>query len=401
MLSILNNAKRLYQLKLNQILPKYKRYIYDDILNSTAKITGLYGARGVGKTTMLLQILQELDVKASQKLYISWDYSLFKDISLFDFVDEFSKRGGEVIVIDEIHEAKSFQEDLKSIYDFLDIKVYFSSSSAVSITNPDFARRYSMYNLSSLSFREFLELSQGIKLASYNLEDILKNHEDIVSDIFINLKDKKIFKYFDEFKDVGVYPFYFEDKSKYIDRINDVIDTILHKDLTKIFNIQVDKIDTLKKLLIAICVSKPLEITVEKLASRVGITKSTLYKYIHYLDKAELISHISHEAKRFKNIKKPDKLYLNNTNLFNALCNEAEVGTIREVYFISMLKVSHRLDYSNTGDFLVDEKYIFEVGGKNKSFKQIKDVENSFVVADDIEIGSDCKIPLWLFGFLY
>jgi predicted AAA+ superfamily ATPase len=398
---ILNNAKRLYQLKLNQTLPLYKRYIYNELLNSTAKITGVYGARGVGKTTILLQMLKKLDFEPSAKLYISWDYSIFKDIKLFDFVDEFSKRGGEVLIIDEIHEAKDFQEELKSIYDFLDVKIYFSSSSAVSITNPDFARRYSMYHLNNLSFREFLEFTQNISLEKYSLEDILTNHENIVPVIFENLKDKKIFKYFDKFKDIGIYPYYFEDKTKYIDRINDTVDTILHKDLTKIFNIQPDKIDTLKKLLVTICVSKPLEISIDKLASRVGITKTTLYNYIHYLDKAELISHISHEAKRFKNIKKADKLYLNNTNLFNALCTDVESGTIREVFLINMLKPFCSVYYSDIGDFVVDEKYIFEVGGKNKSFKQIKDVKNSFVVADDIEIGSSNKIPLYLFGFLY
>ncbi len=401
MLSILNNAKRLYLLKQNQTMPIYKRYPYNDLVKSPAKITGVYGARGVGKTTLMLQMLNTLDMDISKKIYISWDYSIFKDISLFDFVDEFSKRGGEVIVIDEIHEAKDFQEELKSIYDFLDVKVYFSSSSAVSITNPDFTRRYSMYHLPNLSFKEFLELSQDITLSSYNMEDILSNHENIVAEIFSKLKDKKIFKYFDEFKDYGIYPYYFEDKSRYIDRINDTINTILHKDLSKLFNIQADKIDTLKKLLIAICVSKPLEISVEKLATKVGITKSTLYKYIHYLDKAELISHISHEAKRFKNIKKPDKLYLNNTNLFNALCSEVEIGTLREVYFVNMSKALHRIDYSDSGDFLVDEKYTFEIGGKNKSFQQIKDIPNSYVVADDIEIGFNNKIPLWLFGFLY
>ena len=215
------------------------------------------------------------------------------------------------------------------------------------------------------------------------------------------LKDKKILKYFDAFKDYGVYPFYFEDKTKYVDRINLIIDTVLHKDLTKIFNIQVDKIDTLKKLLVAICVSKPYEVSVKNLSREVGITKSTLYKYIHYLDKAELISYVSHEAKRFKNIRKPDKLYLHNTNLFNALCQEKESGTLREVFFVNMLKPFYTINYSDLGDFLVGEKYLFEIGGAKKSFRQIKDIKNSFVVADDLEIGFDNKIPLWLFGFLY
>jgi len=401
MQNILNNAKRLSLLKQNQIIPKYKRYLYQEIFDSSSKIIGVYGSRGVGKTTMLLQILQELKLEASKKLYISCDHPIFKGVSLFDFVDEFVKRGGELIVIDEIHEADDFQSQLKSIYDFLEVKILFSGSSAIEITNPDFARRYSMYRMPIFSFREYLEITQGVSLMDYSLEKLVKNHEAIVYDIMENLVDKKILKLYDEFIDVGAYPFYFEDKSKYIDRINETINTVLHKDLGRLFNIQPDKIDTLKKLLLTVCVSEPLELSIDKLATTVGITKVTLYKYIDYLGKAELINHISHEAKRFKSIRKSDKLYLANSNLFSALCMNSKIGTIRETYFVSMLQSGHSIHYVDRGDFLVNEKFTFEVGGKNKSFKQIKEIPNSYLALDDIEIGTDGKIPLWLFGFLY
>ena len=176
---------------------------------------------------------------------------------------------------------------------------------------------------------------------------------------------------------------------------------MLHKDLGRIFNIQAQKIDTLKKLLLSICVSKPLELSIDKLASVAGISKMTLYKYIEYLSKAELIHHISHEAKRFKSMRKPDKLYLANTNLFTALCMNSETGTIRETFFVSMMYYQHALHYVEKGDLLIDEKFTVEIGGKNKSFKQIKEVPDSFLALDDIEVGIDKKIPLWLFGFLY
>ena len=397
----LKNAKRLSVFKQNQTLPKYKRFIYHDIFNSTSKIIGIYGSRGIGKTTLMLQILKNIKLHSSKKLYISCDHPMMKGVSLFDFVDEFVKRGGELIVIDEIHEADDFQSHLKSIYDFLEVKVIFSGSSAIEITNADFARRYSMYRMPIFSFREYLELTQKIKLKSYKLEDIIENHEIIVYDIMEKLVDKKILKLYDEFISVGVYPFYFEDKSKYLDRINETIDTVLYKDLGRLFSIQADKIDILKKLLLTICVSKPLELSIEKLATTVGITKITLYKYIKYLGKAELIHHISHEAKRFKAIRKPDKLYLGNTNLFSALCSNQEIGTIRESFFVSMLLSFYRLDYIEKGDFLIDEKFTVEIGGGNKGFNQIKDIPNSFLALDDIEIGFDRKIPLWLFGFLY
>ena len=401
MLQILENAKRLYNLKVNQPLPTYKRYIFNDVFNSPAKLTAIYGSRGVGKTTTLLQLLKQSKLPSSQKLYISCDHSSLQGISLFDFVDEFSKRGGELICIDEVHEAKDFEQELKSIYDFLDIKVYFTGSSAIALSSADFARRYSMYHLNFLSFKEYLELIFDIKLNSYTLEDILTNHENIVHTILEKLPNKKIIKHYDDFIKGGIYPFYFEDKSKYIDRINETINKILHIDLSKIYSIQPDKIDTLKKLLSVICVSKPLEFSMDNLAKTVGITKATLYKYIEYLHKAKLITHITHEAKRFENIRKSDKLYLSNTNLFEALCLNKELGTIRETFFVSMVSNKYKIHYASKGDFLLDEKYTIEVGGKNKDFKQINNIPNSFVVSDDIEIGFGNKVPLWLFGFLY
>ncbi len=400
MLDVLESAKRLSLLKLRQTIPEYRRGLFGDIVGATARITGIYGSRGVGKTTLLVQLLKASAVDADKKLYISCDHPIFKGVSLFDFVDEFSKRGGELIAIDEIHESVDFESQLKSIYDFLDIKVLFSGSSAVRITSPDFARRFSMHHLPILSFREYLEIAEGLKLESFTLEEILSHHENITHGILASLGNKKILALYDGFVREGCYPFYFEDKTKYIDRIGETINTILHTDLGRIFSVAPDKIDTLKKLLLTICVSKPLELSIDRLASTVGITKTTLYKYIDYLGRAELVRHISHEAKRFAAMRRPDKLYLANTNLFSALCMESEKGTIRETWFASMVGSSHALHYPERGDFLVDEKWLFEIGGKTKGFTQIRDAADAFVVADDTEIGTGRKIPLWLFGFL-
>jgi predicted AAA+ superfamily ATPase len=326
---------------------------------------------------------------------------MFYDVSLFDFCDEFSKYGGKVIVIDEIQKAKDFEQNLKLVYDFLDLKVYFSGSSAIKLTNASFARRYSSDRLGIFSIREYLENGLEIKLKSYTLEDLLQNHIDIAYEIFDILSNEKILKHYSQFLDVGAYPYYFEDKNKYIDKLNENINTILYEDLTQTTDIDSSKIIVLKKLLYTICVSNPLEISLVGLSKTIGITKPTLYKYIDYLSRAELLHHILHEAKRFKNVKKPDKLYLNNTNLFNALCLDKNKGTLRESFFVSMLYNNHKLNYSDKGDFLVDETYTFEIGGAKKSFNQIKNIKNSFVVADDIEVGFGSKIPLWLFGFLY
>jgi predicted AAA+ superfamily ATPase len=401
MQEVLQKAFRLSHFKLSQGLPDYRRYLYDDVAASPAQITGVYGARGVGKTTLLLQILKAFSYKPDEKLYITCDQPMFYDVDLFDFCDTFAKYGGKIIVIDEIHKAKDFEQNLKLVYDFLDLKVYFSGSSAIKLTNASFARRYSRYRLGIFSFREYLENILDVRLERCTLDELLANHVEIADTILQALPGEKILKHYRDFLDTGAYPFYFEDPGRYLDRLNENINTILYEDLTQTTDIDAGKIITLKKLLYTVCVSNPMEISLTSLSKTVGITKPTLYKYIEYLSRAELLHHIMHEAKRFKNIKKPDKLYLNNTNLFNALCLDKNRGTLRETFFVSMLYLHHAIHYSDIGDFLVDEKYVFEIGGKNKGFGQIKDEPNGFVAADDIEVGFGNKIPLWLFGFLY
>lgn len=287
------------------------------------------------------------------------------------------------------------------IYDFLEVKVLFSGSSAIKLTNPSFTRRYGMYHLPILSFKEFLELKLNKNFDSYKLEHVLKDHVDIANDIIKKLDNEKVLKLFEQYLKIGAYPFYFENKDSYTQMVLDTINTILHTDLGSIHNISGDKINTLKKLLTSICVSNPLELSIESLAQKVGTSKVTLYKYIELLHKAELLRHVVYEGKRFKSMQKPDKLYLSNTTLLSSLCLEPQIGTLRENFFASQVSVNSSIYYVDKGDFLVDEKYTFEIGGKNKSFEQIKDVKNSYVVADSIEVGFKNKLPLWLFGFIY
>ena len=397
----LNSLKRLSYIKLNKKLPTYRRFLFDDVLNVQDRIVGIYGSRGVGKTTLMLQVAKELQLSYDELIYISCDHPLLQDVSLFDLVDYFYSLGGKCVIIDEIHEAKDFEQQLKSIYDFFDIKIIFSGSSAIKLTNPSFARRYSMKRLPVLSFREFLELKLSYSFKSYSIEEIFKHHENLSYEILDTLQDEKVLKYFKEYIVQGAYPFYFESSKPYFQKIIDSINTILHTDIALLYNVPPDKIAILKKLLTTICVSKPLELSIEKLSKTVGVSRATLYKYIEYLHRAELLRHIIYEAKRFKSIQKPDKLYLSNTNLCNALCIESDSGTKREIFFANQVSQNYSIYYVDRGDFLINEHYTVEIGGRNKGFNQIKDIPNSFVVADDLEIGFKNKIPLWLFGFLY
>ena len=396
---LFNDIFNLSITKLNKSVSKYERFLLKEVLSTKSNIIGIYGSRGVGKTTMLLQIAKKLNYKSDEILYVSCDYPIMSGVSLFELVEYFYKYGGKCILIDEIHEAKNFQKELKLIYDLFDIKVYFSGSSAIKISDASFARRYAMKKLPILSFREFIELKVDVKLDSFSLDELLNNHLEIANNI-INSLDVKILKLLKEYLKFGAYPFYFEDEENFFNKLNDSVNTIFYHDIALNFNVPASKIVALKKLLINICASKPFELSIEKLAQLTGISKVTLYKYIEYLDKAELLSHIMYDEKRFKNLQKPDKLYLANTSLFYIFCQNSDIGTIRETFFISQIRPFYNVYYVNKGDFKIDN-YVFEIGGKNKSFNQIKDIKNSYVVADDIEIGFGNKIPLWLFGFLY
>ncbi len=389
--------------KSNKILKlqnySYKRYFYSSI-NFNDKMVGILGSRGVGKTTVIIQYLNSLEIPKSKKLYFSADSIITSSLSLYEIADEFCKSGGKVLAIDEIHKYKDFEKELKEIYDFLDLKVIFSGSSALQLEHKkaDLSRRAVLYRVQGLSFREFLELKLGMKLQSYTLEEILENHVDIVDDIISVLKP---FEYFKEYLQYGYFPYYFENKETYSIKLEETVNTVIESDLPIVFSIGAQNIQKLKQLVNLICTSKPYELNISSLSKKIGINRNTLYQYIYYLTMGNIFMALKGKAKGDTVFSKPQKLYLNNPNLSFTYCQSNETGTIREQFFLNMLSQKHTLLYPKKGDFLVDEKYTFEVGGKNKGFEQIKDLPNAFVVADDIEIGFKNKIPLWLFGFLY
>jgi uncharacterized protein len=377
----------------------YKRYFLNTI-DFNDKMIGILGARGVGKTTSILQYLNDINLPMEKKLYFSADSIALSDVRLYDIADSFSKNGGKLLAIDEIHKYANFENDLKEIYDFLDIKVIFSGSSAIQLEHKkaDLSRRAVLYRVAGLSFREFLELKLGIAFESFTLDEILRNHIEIASHITERIKP---FEFFNEYLQNGYYPYYFENPNTYGLKLEETINTVIESDLPIIFNIEPQNIQKLKQLVGMICVSKPYELNITALATKIGINRTTLYQYIDYLSLGNIFYSLRSRAKNDTVFSKPSKLYLNNSNLSQYYCETQEIGTLREQFFASQLRVNHTLHYPAKGDFLIDDKVTVEIGGKNKSFEQIKNIPNSFVVADDIEIGFGNKIPLWIFGFLY
>ena len=396
MLDILRNT---FLKQLSNTSLKFKRYMHQS-LDMDDKLVGILGSRGVGKTTFILQYLKELDIAFEKKLYFSVDHFYALNYSLYEIAEEFSKYGGEVLAIDEIHKYPNFALELKSIYDTFDLKVIFSGSSAIALENAkvDLSRRAVLHRIQGLSFREFLEFETDMKFDKFTLDDILSNHVELACGINEKIKP---FEYFSKYLQHGYYPFYKQNINLYPQKLNEVLNIVLESDLPMIFKIDPTNITKLKKLLAMLCQSKPYELNISKLSQKIELNRATLYNYLSYLEAGTLVKMVKLKSKGDNIFTKPEKLYLNNTNLSYSYCSSNDVGTNREIFFTNQLSQNHTLNYSKIGDFLVDDKYIMEIGGKDKSFKQIKDIKDSFVVADDIEVGIGNKIPLFLFGFLY
>ncbi len=377
---------------------KYRRYLFQKI-DFNDKMIAIFGARGVGKTTLLLQYLQDLLSQNKKALYISLDYPFLAGSDLLELAEEITDKGYEYLLLDEVHRFKDFSIYLKSIYDIYNIKILFTGSSATSILNAksDLSRRVTLYNLKGFSFREFLEYKNKTTLKAYNLEEILKNHIDIAK----NIKIKNILQEFKEYLEVGYYPFYFDKSSSFYQNLTNTINLTIDIDLPSLGLIEQKYSYKLKKLLEVICESEPFEVNYTKIAQMAEISRVKLYDYISYLADAELILLINQAVKGLKKINRPAKIYLNNPNLIYAYCQNQKIGTIRESFFANQVLTNYDIKIPTAGDFLVDNKYTFEIGGKNKDFTQIKDIPNSFIAMDNIEIGFKNKIPLWLFGFLY
>lgn len=397
-MSILESLKEYSVLFQSKKAPAYERDLLHAI-NLKNKLVGIVGAKGVGKTTLLLQFMKKCDYEVSEKLYISVDHPLMSATSILDIAKEFSALGGKLLILDEIHNQADFANDLKTIWDFLDINVIFSGSSALHLDNADLSRRALKYILPTLSFREFLEIETSKKFGKLTLQELLTSHTTVSTDLLLQIKP---LKYFTSYMEYGFYPFYLEDRETFIIKLSEAINKTIDVDLLKIYNIDPKKLRNVKKILTMLCMSVPYKPNITSLSAATEVDPKTLYTYLDALQSGRLIRMIAARSRGESIIKKPEKIYLDNPNMFNALCQTSDIGTLRESFFSSLLQnAKYTVTAVKKGDFAVDEKYIFEIGGKNKSFNQIKDIDNSFIAADDIEVGFGNKIPLYLFGFLY
>ena len=389
-----------YHRKIAKINLRFKRYLYSKI-NWSVRMIGIKGARGVGKTTMLLQHILENYVDIDQTLYASLDDLWFSSHSLMDLVDWADRHGIKRLYLDEVHRYEHWSETLKNIYDnYPDMGIIYTSSSLLIMDNAnvDLSRRQTVYTLHGLSFREFLDFENGLHLEPIRLEEILENHVSIAMKV---LKIIKVTPLFEAYLEHGYYPFYRESGEDFPLRLRETVSVVLESDLPAVENVSFETILKVRKLLAIISEKVPFEPNMSELWKQLSTNNNLGLKMLYALDKAQLLNLLTNKVKNYKYLFKPDKIFLGNTNLMHVLCPKVDKGNERETFFLSQLQVDHDVKYPQKGDFLIDGKYLFEVGGKSKAFDQIADIPYSYLAIDDTEVGHGNRIPLWMFGLLH
>lgn len=383
---------------LSQEQPAYRRFLHAAI-DFSERLIGIKGARGSGKTTLLLQYAKDCAIPPEKILYVACDHPAMVDVSLYDMAQTFYQEGGRLLLIDEVHKAKGFAIALKAIRDTFALQVIFSGSSALRIEHElaDLSRRAVVYDLPVLSLREFLEIETGLRFAARPLAEIVSRHQAIAAEVCAHLRP---IEYFQKYLRHGAYPFFQESTKSYTQKLLEVINLTIDSDLCGLYNIEPVKLDKLKKILYMLCSTPPVELNKSRLSSAVGASWPTLSKYLERMEAGSLI-HSVRAGSGMRAVNRPDRLLLNNPNLFYALCAAPNIGAIRETFFVSQLSYGHQVHYHDQGDFIVDDSLIFEIGGAGKTARQLGQQANAYIAADDIETGEGRKIPLWLFGMGY
>ena len=385
----------LYVKKLKTVSTDFVRYLYDRI-NWDSQLIVIMGARGVGKTTMVLQRILMTNAK-KESLYISADNTFFAGNTLYDIATKFSQEGGKVLYIDEVHKYQDWSKEVKMMYDFLpDLKVVITGSSILELirgTDADLSRRAIRYKLEGLSFREYLNFSFGLNIPAYSLEDILNGKVELPEEV------KYPLAHFKKYLTKGYFPFFKQDD--YYQRLENVINQTMEVDIPAYARMNVSTARKLKQLLYVISRSVPFKPNFTEIGRAISSDRGTVADHMVYMEKSSLIRQLNFAPDGMDLVQKVDKIYLGNTCFIYALADEnPEIGNIRETFFYCAMCVNHKVTSSPAADFLV-KGHTFEVGGKSKKQKQIKNVNDAFVVKDDIENAYMNIIPLWTFGFNY
>lgn len=385
---------------LRNVKNAFRRHLHGRI-NWNQRMIAIKGPRGAGKTTLMLQYLKYDLGMPETALYITADHTWFYNHTLLETANDWYKHGGKLLIIDEVHKYKTWSVELKNIYDGLpELKIVFSASSALDIYRgeADLSRRVISYTLPGLSFREYLQFSYNLNFDSITFDDIYTNHLNISRTIGNRLRPLPAFRRYTE---VGYLPIFLEGEDSYLLKLNQIINTIVDTDLAYIASYNSGTATKVKKLLAVIAESVPFKPNIAALSRKLDLSRDSIYQYIYQLRDARLLNTLSSEGKGVSTLQKPDKIYLENTNLAYALKNNPDIGNIRETFVYNQLHNAGLQVYSpKAGDFVFDG-YTLEVGGKNKTTTQVKHLDHYLVASDDIEIGVGNKVPIWLFGFLY
>ncbi len=373
-----------------------------------ARLISILGAKGVGKSTLIKQYLKQNYQPLDRRiLYCSADTVDFSTRTLVELADEFTIRGGELLVIDEIHKYKpgtsDWSREVKEIYDlFPDLRLIVSGSSLLQLRegDADLSRRAVKYTMSGLSFREALRFYHGLEFEKWALEDILVHPYDLWQTVTSKCKPVALFK---EYLEKGYYPFLLEGEGEYYTKIEQVVNYIIETELPRICKVDVANVRKMQALIALICSEVPFELNANKIAAALEIGRDTVVEYLKYLGDAKVLNLLYSDKKKIGKLSKPDKVYLENPNILYALApTKTDIGTLRETFAISSLSESHSVEYGKAqGDFRVDGKYTFEIGGRSKDFSQIAGLKDSYVFADDWDMPDGAKLPLWMLGFLY
>lgn len=368
------------------------------------RLSAIIGPRGVGKTTLMLQyIKQHYADNLGEVLYATTESLYFVQNTLIDLAERFVTNGGKHLFLDEIHRYPDWSREIKLIYDtYPELKVTISGSSLLQILNSeaDLSRRCIWYNMQGLSFREFLQFYKGIDLPVFSLDNIIQKPDEVCHDVNALCHPVPLFH---EYLQVGYFPYYLEGEERYYERVANVVDYVIGTELPMVCKVETVNVRKLQMLLNVVVGLVPYELDISKIALMLQASRNTVITYLRYLSMSKVINLLYSDLQSLKKVQKPDKMYLENPNMLYALCLEkTNIGTARETFVVNQLGYQHRIEYGKkNGDFKIDGKYVFEVGGATKTFNQVAGLPDSYILADDIEWPVGNKLPLWLAGLLY